>query len=265
MNQIFSFIFNHRVLLFYVSILLLLILNRKKFEVQAKIIFLYRTKIGLKFMDYIANKFNKTIKFLGVIGIWAGYIGFVFITYSLIKLLISLLRKPETIGVSPVIPGVALAGTGIVFPLIIGWISIIIIILVHEFSHGVVARAYKLKILSSGLAFFGPILGAFVEPDEKQISKQSSKIQNSIYAAGPFANMLLTLVAVLLLFFVTTPLAEKVSTPIGMIIGPLHNTSAAYNASLHDETLLYKINDVDVTNQELFSNFTSKLKPGDSL
>lgn len=245
--------------------MLLLFLNRNKFEVQGKIIYLYKTKIGLKLMDYVAKKFNKTIKFFGSIGIWAGYLGFIVVTYSLLNLLWSILKKPDMVGVSPVLPGIPIAGTGMVFPLIIGWISLLVIIIVHEFSHGVVARAYKLKILSSGIAFFGPIMGAFVEPNEKEMVKQSRKVQNSVYAAGPFANILLTGITVLLLIFVLNPTIDKISSPKGIIIEPMVDYPV-YNSGLTSKATITSINNVDIVeNSSLFFNVTKNIKPGDQV
>ena len=50
-------------------------------------------------------------------------------------------------------------------------ISIFVIAVVHEFSHGLIARANNIKVKSSGFAFLAllvPIIpAAFVEPDEK--------------------------------------------------------------------------------------------------
>ncbi|PLW80300.1 hypothetical protein C0585_03205 [Candidatus Woesearchaeota archaeon] len=251
------------VFLFYISLIILLYLNRNKFEMQGRFVFLYKTKFGLKLMDSIAEKYNRTVKFLGTIGIYVGYIGFLFITYALLMTFYNVLKKPDTVAISPVLPGVPIAGTNLIFPLITGWIALLIIIIVHEFSHGVVARAYKQKILSSGIAFFGPIMGAFVEPDEKQISKQNKKVQNSIYAAGPFSNILLTLVAALLLFFVVSPISASISSVDGLDIGPIPDLPAE-EAGLIENSLLTKINDVDIReNVSLFYEVTSDLSPGD--
>ena len=43
------------VILFYAVIILLIYLNRHKFEFQGRFIALYRTKVGLRLMDKIAN------------------------------------------------------------------------------------------------------------------------------------------------------------------------------------------------------------------
>jgi len=74
------------------------------------------------------------------------------------------------------------------------WIlSIFLIAVIHEFSHGVVGRAWKLKIKSSGFAFLSilvPVIpAAFVEPDEKQTAKASARAQLGMLSAGPFSNV----------------------------------------------------------------------------
>jgi len=169
------------VILFYVGIVSLLYLNRKKFDKEGPFIFLYRTKLGLNLMDKVSSKYGKIVRAWGYVGIVIAYIGFFLITFLIIQNAIDLIiDKPGTTGGSPVIPGLPIAGLGITFPLITGWISLFILIIVHEFAHGVVARAHNVKVKSSGLAFFGPLLGAFVEPDDKQLLKKSHKIRNSV-------------------------------------------------------------------------------------
>ena len=55
--ELFSFLKDHFVLIFYATIILIVYLNRKRFDIQAKILALYRTKIGLK---------------IKIIGTWTG-------------------------------------------------------------------------------------------------------------------------------------------------------------------------------------------------
>ncbi len=87
-------------------------------------------------------------------------------------------------GVLPVIPGITI-------PLVSGIIAFIIILVIHEFSHGVLSVIAKVKIKKVGLLVFGVIpLGAFVEPDEKRIAKLDRTSQNRIYSAGVSANFI---------------------------------------------------------------------------
>ena len=43
-------------------------------------------------------------------------------------------------------------------------------IIIHEFSHGILARVENVKINSIGLLLFAIIPGAFVEPDEEKLN-----------------------------------------------------------------------------------------------
>ncbi len=121
-----------------------------------------------------------------------GFAGFVI--FSLVISAVDILTKTLTgikacPGVAPVIPGVEIPNVPLVVPLH-AWISLLIILVIHEGFHGITARKEKLKIKSSGLLLFGffPI-GAFVEPDEKEIRKAEPMKQLRVYAAGPMANL----------------------------------------------------------------------------
>src|SRR3989338_345511 len=74
-------------------------------------------------------------------------------------------------GVAPLIPGVQIPGVPITPPLH-AWLSLLIILLSHEGMHGIVGRRFGFKIKSTGVLLFGPVpIGAFVEPDEKELKK----------------------------------------------------------------------------------------------
>jgi len=164
------------VIVFYGLVFLLVYLNRHRFEKHGSLMYLYKTQFGIKFMKKVSRKFRKPIKILGYTGIVAAYIGFFFVVYILFQAAYDIIADtPGAVGGSPVIPGLPIAGLGIRFPLIIGWISLFIIMIVHEFAHGIMAKAHNIKIKSSGIAFFGPILGAFVEPDEERLEKKSGE------------------------------------------------------------------------------------------
>src|SRR4030042_6502520 len=135
--SIFSILLEYKwVIFFYTFVLLMIYLNRKNLTKEASFIYLYKTKFGLNLMDIISNKFRKIIKLWGYIGIFIAYLGFFIVTYALLMSTYDLLiEKPGAVGGSPVIPGLPIAGLGITFPLITGWISLFIIMIVHEFSH----------------------------------------------------------------------------------------------------------------------------------
>ncbi len=115
---------------------------------------MYRAKWGLRLMDSAANRFRKFMIYLGYFGIAIGFLGMIFIAYSLFSNIFMLFSKPETSpGVGLVLPFKA---KGVFYVPFFYWIiSIFVIAIVHEFSHGLIARAHNIKVKSSGFAFIG--------------------------------------------------------------------------------------------------------------
>ncbi len=92
-------------------------------------------------------------------------------------------------GVAPVIPGVQVPNVPIFIP-VHAWVSILIILVVHEGFHGITALKEKIRLKSSGLLLFGFLpIGAFVEPNEIGLKKSGPKKQLKVYSAGPAANI----------------------------------------------------------------------------
>ena len=253
------------IILFYSAIILFLILQRKNIT-RHGIIFLYRRKWGLKWMNKFSEKYREWIILLGYVGVGAGYVGLLIISYALVKNLWDLLLKPEALsGVSLVLPGVNVPGLGIL-PFWYWIIAIFIIALVHEAGHGIVARAHKITVKNTGIVLFGPILGAFVEPDEKEVSKQSDIKQYSVLAAGAFMNILLAIGAALLLNFAITPIQETMTAPNGFSFSNYDGTqNPAENINLPLNTPITSIGNIPT---ETFQSFQKELtckKPGDTI
>jgi len=164
--------------------------------------FLYKTSIGLKLIDYIGKKYQKTLKFLSYISIGIGYILMVGSIYLLIQL-VYLFTKPEivqAVKVPPIMPLIpylpALFKIDYLPPFYFTyWIlAIALVAIFHEGFHGIFARFYNIKIKSTGFGFLGPFLAFFVEQDEKQMQKAKPFAQMSMLSAGVFANVLLSVI-----------------------------------------------------------------------
>lgn len=166
--------------------------------------------LGASTLLYCIGLLFRPIKTAGYHAIITGFIGMTVMAGTIGKAIFEFLFRPEAQpAITPVIPGLPIIGLGITLPLIIGWIALFLVIVVHEFSHGVVARAHKVKVESSGLFFMGPIGGAFVEPNEKQLRKEKKSVQLSIFAAGPFSNVILAGLLTLILATIMLPLANS--------------------------------------------------------
>jgi hypothetical protein len=134
-------------------------------------------------------------------------------------------------GVAPIIPGITI-------PLFAGIISLVILLIVHEFSHGIQARIAKVRIKSIGVILFGIIpMGAFVEPDESKVRKLKPRDQDRISIAGISANMLVSLLffaVTLLMLYLVLP---NVSTG-GIIVTSVVKSSPAYGVIAPNSTIL---------------------------
>lgn len=254
-------------------IFLLWFVYKRKDEIELqKIIFpllyfaMWRTKFGLKWMDDTSKYMPRVIKALGVLGIIAGFAGMAYISYELLLNTIKLIIKPAiTPGILPVLP---IKIKGVFFVPFIYWIlSIFIIAVVHEFAHGLVARAHSINVKSSGLAFLGILIpvvpAAFVEPDEKALEKRRKREQLSVFAAGPFANVLLAFAVLLLFIFALRPLSNATYEPQGAEIYSIDAKGPAALTELEQGDVVIKANGKDIATVGQLSDTLKSMKPGE--
>ncbi len=272
------------VIIFYSLVFLLIYLNRKKFDIQAKFIALYRTKIGIKLMKKITSFIPGLFNIFGISSIFVAYFGLFLISYLLVKGFFQFFIKPAAA------PVLGLILPGITTPFWYTLISIFIVAVVHEFSHGVIASLYKVRIKNTGIVFFGPIFGAFVEPDEKKLTKKKKLKQLAIFAAGPVANIVLALIIVFLFGF-TLPgldlfglsfsiphnltaktaiidfgeLAPHIVEYKGLEIKSISTDSAAEEVGLKKGMIITKINNIPIENETAFFTFISNLTPNKTI
>ncbi|MFT4304525.1 MAG: site-2 protease family protein [Candidatus Woesearchaeota archaeon] len=252
------------VIIFYFTVLTILYFKRKKFTPQG-IVLLLKSKLGLKQMNSLSKKIPKTLNFLAWGGIIIGFILMLIISGYLIYNVYELIFVEETIpGVAPVLPGIPIPGSPIDLPLWYGIISIFIVVVVHEFAHGVIARLHNIKVKSSGLFFMGPIIGAFIEPDDKSLDKSKTKHKLAVLGAGPFSNVILAIIVLLILNFALTPLFSNMLEEDGVKIGVLEDTPA-YEAGLENDMIIRQLNDYQINNTENLLFYLGETKPGDNL
>ncbi len=145
-------------------------------------------------------------------------------------------------------------------------IAIFFIAAIHEFSHGIVARAHNIPVKNTGLVFFGPILGAFVEPDEKIMAKKSDIQQYSVLAAGSFSNIILALVALLILNLAFMPLQASMTDNIGFTFDAYVEGSYPFQeAGIATGTLVTGINGEPTTNFQTFAEELQFHRPEDKI
>lgn len=250
-------------LVFYCLLILFLYKHKKNVQVQGKIVALYRTRVGITLMDKIARACPRFLKVLGILGVIIGFVGMAVIFYLLAKGTFDLIFVPSAQpAVAPVIPGIKIPG----LPVLSFWhwiLAIFFVAVVHEYSHGIFARVYGTKVKSSGIALFGPILGAFVEPDEKQLQKRSRAAQLSVFAAGPFSNILWGVLFLLLFNGVTAPLYNAIFEGDGIVVNSLVEGNPVAATGIETPFTIHGVNHYPTPNITAFLDKANDLSPGD--
>ena len=263
-------------IIFFTLMSIFLIIKRKNIHIQ-KIVFpilyfaMYKTQIGIKAMDAFAKRFKKPLHWLSYVSIAIGYLGMAVIVISLVHNLWRIITAPgATAGVALVLPFKVKGGFYV--PFFYWIISIFLIALVHEFSHGVYARLHGMKIKSSGFAFLNiiiPILpAAFVEPDEEQLMKSSRKKQLDVFSAGPFSNILFAFIFLGLLMLLSGPIAGNVIENTGVGITGLMDEGSSYpaeKAGMESGEVITQVEDIKITSIDEFMGVLQNSSPGDTI
>ncbi len=197
-----AFIIYDLVLLFLFLVFISIFLyTRKKNLKKEGLLILYKTSWGIKLINYVGNKYKRSLKVLSYISICLGYAlmaGIIYLIYTIFKVYIfrpDIVSEIKVPPIMPLIPYIDKIVPGLPKFYFTYWIIIIAVIAItHEFAHGIFASLNKIKIKNTGFGFFPfflPIfLAAFVELDEKKMHKKNKFSQMSILSSGTFANII---------------------------------------------------------------------------
>ena len=233
-------------------------LSNHGFEINFPTI-MWKTKRFHNVIEKIANLSPRFWKWFMNVGIIISFIAMFFITYSLIQSLSTLIEAPA---VSIVLPGVEMPGSTIYVPLGYGLISLATVLIVHEFSHGILSRVEKINIKSVGLLLFTILPGAFVEPDEEELVKSSKLSQLRVYAAGSMANITLAIVALLIFSAVGTYGIPNTFDENGIEIDRVVSDSPA-NGVLKEGMILESINNHTIKDSDDYMDVVETFVPGE--
>ena len=215
MGFLTNFVFYDLTLLAIFIILSIYFLHRNRANLEKQgIIYLYKAKWGIKLIHYVGKKYKNLLGILSYVSVIIGYalmISMVILFAQAIYVYVRFPQVTQIVKAPPIVPIIPyftnIFGLESFFPpfyFTYFIIAVSFVAIVHEFSHGIFASYNKLKIKSTGLAFLGPILGAFVEPDEKKMNKKPIFSQLSILSAGVLANLIFAFIfyVILVLFFI---------------------------------------------------------------
>jgi len=217
-------------------------------------------------MDRIALKYPKLIIYGAYVGIVIGYIGMMIMVFIILKGFITLLTQPDAAPVvTPILPGIPIPGSPIFVPFWHGMIALFVVVVIHEFFHGVVSRAHKIHVKSSGFAMFAFLPAAFVEPDEKELIQRDKKTQLSIFAAGPFSNIILGALVFLIISFILPPIHDAVVEPIGFSFSTLVEDYPAIKSGLEKDVIYNQVDGKRIITNTEFIGALTNLKPKETV
>lgn len=238
---------------------LLAVLRRRQgplpgnFEVQGPFI-LWRTQFGKKAIRKVATpaRFWNVIADVGIVVTWL--IGLAI--FALLLYQFSLyFTAPEVVKDSAQPPEflIGLPGLNPLIPVGYGLAALVLALVIHEGSHGVMAYASRMRVKSLGLLFFIIPVGAFVEPDEEDLEKSTTREKNRVFAAGPTSNIVLALVAGAILSMGFMGSMAVANNGEGVVIATVEPGSAAEQAGLQRGDLLTHFNGVAVADRDAYT------------
>ncbi len=238
------------VLVFFAFLAIIIYRDRKKIQVTSYIVFMRRTKKFRSFIDRTAKKSPRVWKLFGTTAVIASFVLMGIGTFLLVLGTTSILSKqitePAASFVLPTVTSQTVSAPGVIgIPFWFWIIAVAIVIMPHEFMHGVLARAENIRLKSVGLLLFLVIPGAFVEPDEKQLKRKKLMPKLRVFAVGSFINVL---IGIALLLLMNQAWASNVQP--GLLITSVNQTSPAYESGLRPGMIIQSIE-----NSKMHMNF----------
>jgi len=248
------------VMAFFTIIGIIIYLDKKNIEFKQGLI-IRKTEKGIKLISKIARKHWRFLLYVGnfavVFGIVASILGLGYLLYKTFQFETSAGVILPTVG-SYEYPGPVFS-----VPFWYWIIAIFIVVTVHEPMHALFARLEKVKIKNMGIFLFLVLpLGAFADPDEKQMKKLSWLGKLRIYAAGSFGNMIVAAIFIVL-FMSFSFFISSIITGDGVTF---NNTIPDTGASeLGLSGVIKEINGSNVRSISNFTDIMEDVKPGDTI
>ena len=226
------------------------------------VILMVRSKRGLKLLD-------KTVKprgfwrFYGEVSLWVCIFSMLMVGLLMIIAFITALVTPPQTPPPSASELVAIPGLNPVIPLGWGALAFIVALVIHEFGHGLQARAHGMRIRAFGLLQLGPLpLGAFAEPQYEELTNAPSKERMRMFAAGPATNIF---AAIVCLMFLGGLAGQFVASDDGVHVRGIVQEEGAYDAGLEPWDTIQSIDGQAVTNVDDFYDIMAVYSANDTI
>jgi membrane-associated protease RseP (regulator of RpoE activity) len=247
-------------LIFFIVVWIMAILFRDKLKADIYgPILMRRTKKLRGFIDNIANTSPRFWRWSMNIGIPISVVCMGFSVYLIIMSLQYMFQSPQA---ALLLPGVDIPGSPIYIPVFSGIIALILLMVVHEFGHGILARAQGVGIKSIGVILLAVLPGAFVELDEEDVKKAKRSVKLRIYAAGSMFNLGLAAIAWVVVIVISSSFVPYAFQSDGLEIASVTPGSPS-EGILQSGMIIYNINGHQVSNRTSVNQFLNTTHPGD--
>jgi membrane-associated protease RseP (regulator of RpoE activity) len=216
---------------------------------------MWKTRKGREFIDRVARR-KRLWSFYGKLSLWV-CAGAMVTIMTLLLCEATIVSQVEEAPSPELILGIP--GINPVIPLWYGILGLVVAIVVHELSHGIITRLGDMKITSLGILFFVFPVGAFVEPNESELQNTTRLKRAKVFAAGPASNLLLAMVV--LAIFSGLMMSSVQPTHDGALATGVVESSPAYYADIPQTSVIVAIGGQSITSPDDIDQI-STIDPG---
>jgi membrane-associated protease RseP (regulator of RpoE activity) len=211
------------------------------------------------FFDVLA-RFRRTFLMYGTLGVVIVAICGILMTVMVVftAYMTMLVRPPPSLIIQPqnlfLIPGV----NDFIPSTFAVWFALVFAIVTHEFGHGLLSRVENICVKYTGILALVIPIGAFVEPDEREIEKSTLATKLRMFAAGITNNVVVGVICIAVLML----LLGMVAPGTVPFVQGIYEGYPADLAGMQSGTVILAINGISVANTADLSTILSETTPG---
>ncbi len=229
---------------------------------------MFKTRRGVAALDRLARH-DRFFRWFGNVSLGLVLLFMVLLTLVLVWEVPYALQIPASAAPGPEMI-LGLPGINPLIPLGYGIVALIVAIFIHEFSHGVLTRVAKVTVKSVGMLLFVVPIGAFVEPEEKELLALPRKHRARMYATGPASNIMMALACAAVFSWGFMGSVEPVQD--GVVVTSVVKDYPAGDAGLKPWSLIWEISipngtglDARIRNRDEFTRMMDLTSAGDNI
>lgn len=219
----------------------------------------YKTTGANNFLRRISKRGKKLWLVAWNIGAAIAFGQMAFITYTLVKNIYFLTSKVESASqVFLLLPGLTVSWSNLPYLLV----SLAILLITHEFAHGIASLVEGVPLKSAGVFILAFLPGGFVEVDEETLKRTKAASRLRVFSAGSTANLAVGLMFLILIVNFGASISPFYSpSSSGVLITGLVKGGAAEKVGLTRWDAILALNDVPIRDVEALTRYMNSVSP----